>query len=146
MTPWNLRAALLARHAQHVVLIHFPIALFVTGVIFDVAAAWTRRKDLATVAFWNLTGAALAVLPAALTGLLAWKWELEARPLKGVLLYHLHIGSATVVGILLVWWMHSRGRSAPNPPVDRWPLELMMAVIVAFTAHLGGFLTGVNHP
>ncbi len=32
MNPFDLRAALLAKHAQHVVLIHFPIALFIAGV------------------------------------------------------------------------------------------------------------------
>ena len=29
MQPFDLRAAMLAKHAQHVVLIHFPIALFI---------------------------------------------------------------------------------------------------------------------
>ena len=38
MNPFDLKAALLARHAQHVVLIHFPIALFITSVAFDVIA------------------------------------------------------------------------------------------------------------
>jgi hypothetical protein len=33
--PFDLKTALLAKHAQHVVLIHFPIALFITGVAFD---------------------------------------------------------------------------------------------------------------
>ena len=37
MNPWDIRAALLAKHAQHVVLIHFPIALFLAGVAFDLA-------------------------------------------------------------------------------------------------------------
>ena len=32
MNPFDLKAALLARHAQHVVLIHFPIALFIASV------------------------------------------------------------------------------------------------------------------
>jgi hypothetical protein len=30
--PFDIKAAPLARHAQHVVLIHFPIALFIAGV------------------------------------------------------------------------------------------------------------------
>ena len=30
---FDLRTVLLAKHAQHVVLIHFPIALFITGVV-----------------------------------------------------------------------------------------------------------------
>ena len=32
VNPFDLRTALLAKHAQHVVLIHFPIALFITAV------------------------------------------------------------------------------------------------------------------
>jgi uncharacterized membrane protein len=40
--PFDIKAALLAKHAQHVVLIHFPIALFIAGVPFDFTAQWTK--------------------------------------------------------------------------------------------------------
>ena len=40
------KTALFAKHAQHVVLIHFPIALYLTGVAFDVVAEWTKWLDL----------------------------------------------------------------------------------------------------
>src|SRR6185437_2042192 len=43
MNPFDPKAALLAKHAQHVVLVHFPIALFMTGVLFDLAARWTKE-------------------------------------------------------------------------------------------------------
>ena len=33
--PFDIRTVLLASHAQHVVLIHFPIALFIMAVAFD---------------------------------------------------------------------------------------------------------------
>ena len=32
VNPFDLKAALLAKHAQHVVLIHFPIALFMANL------------------------------------------------------------------------------------------------------------------
>jgi len=35
---FSLKSLFMARHAQHVVLIHFPIALFLVGVFFDLAA------------------------------------------------------------------------------------------------------------
>ena len=38
---------LLAKHAQHVVLVHFPIALFITGVALDWVGRWKRRAGLA---------------------------------------------------------------------------------------------------
>jgi hypothetical protein len=33
--PFDLRTVFFAKHAQHVVLIHFPIALFISVVVFD---------------------------------------------------------------------------------------------------------------
>ena|SRR5438552_3039713 len=147
MNPWDIRAALLAKHAQHVVLIHFPIALFLAGVAFDLAATLTRRRDLALVAYYNLTMAALAALPAAATGLLAWQWELEGRTLKGVLLYHLLAASGSLLSMLVVWRIHVRiHRYHEASPAFRWPLQVLAVLLVTLTGHLGGILSGVNHP
>jgi uncharacterized membrane protein len=38
LNPFDIKAALPATHAQHVVLIHFPLALFIAGVVFDFLA------------------------------------------------------------------------------------------------------------
>jgi uncharacterized membrane protein len=59
MSPWDIRSAILAKHAQHVVLTHFPIALFLTGVAFDFAANWTKRATVAAAAYANLLVAAV---------------------------------------------------------------------------------------
>jgi uncharacterized membrane protein len=201
MNPWNIRSALLAKHAQHVMLIHFPIALFLTGVLFDLAASLMPaslppqpgpvdprtaipeglpltlavatpvalpamagkptatspnpvtsgrqpyRRDLAVVSFWNFTLAAASAIPAAITGLLAWQWELDGRHLKGILLLHLLAGSASLLLIASVWFIHEQARSHQTKLSNlRWPLEIFAALVVAFTGHLGGFLSGVNHP
>lgn len=141
------RTVLLARHAQHVVLIHFPIALFLAAAGFDLAASWTRRRDLAIAAYWNLTAAALFTLPAVATGLLAWQLALDGRPPRGVLLYHMVGGLAATGMIWAVWWTWRRAESGAGPlPRHRWALELAAALVVAATAHLGGYLSGVNVP
>ena len=44
---------LLAKHAQHVVLVHFPIALFITGVALGWAGRWTRREALAQAGYYS---------------------------------------------------------------------------------------------
>jgi uncharacterized membrane protein len=44
--PFDLQTVLLAKHAQHVVLIHFPIALFITGVGFDLLSRGKRESQL----------------------------------------------------------------------------------------------------
>ena len=59
--PFDLKAALLAGHAQHPVIIHFPIGLFIASVVFDLLAAWRKQPILATVAYYNLLGAALTI-------------------------------------------------------------------------------------
>jgi len=46
VNPFDLRTILLAKHAQHVVLIHFPIALFITGVAFDLLSRGKRDSQL----------------------------------------------------------------------------------------------------
>ena len=146
MNPFDIKAALLAKHAQHVVLIHFPIALFFVSVAFDFVAQWTGRRGLALVAYYNLLVAAISSLPVLVTGLLAWRWQLEGQRLKGTLLLHLVLGVASSLLIWLVWWLHFRGRRKPERPLPlyRLALEGAAVLVVALTAHLGGYLSGIN--
>jgi len=59
--PFDLKAALLAGHAQHPVIVHFPIALFIASVVFDILAIWRKQPILATVSYFNLLGAAITI-------------------------------------------------------------------------------------
>jgi uncharacterized membrane protein len=62
---------LLAPHAQHVVLIHFPIALFIPAAFYDLVASSTRRRALPEAACDNFLVAAISTVPAPATGVLA---------------------------------------------------------------------------
>ena len=148
MNPFDIKAALLAKHAQHVVLIHFPIAVFITGVAFDFIAKWAKNRTLAAAAYYNLVAAAVSVFPVLATGLLAWQWQLEGQRLKGVLLLHVVFAVISSALICLVWWAHFRARRRPEPslPAHRLPLELLAVAVVGMTGHLGGILSGVNIP
>ncbi|HEV3419557.1 MAG TPA: DUF2231 domain-containing protein [Candidatus Acidoferrum sp.] len=148
MHPFDIKAALFAKHAQHVVLIHFPIALFTIGVLFDFLAHRTRRRLLAAAACCNLFAAALATIPVLITGILAWQWELEGQRLKGILLMHLVLGVASSLLIWIVWLIHARTlrKQGAVLPGYRLPIEAVAVAILALTGHLGGFLSGVNGP
>ena len=147
VNPFDLKSALLAKHAQHVVLIHFPIALFITAVAFDLLAQWTKRRDLAQAAYYNLLAAAISTVPVLATGLLAWQFQLEGQKLKGILLLHLVLACVSTVMIWLVWWVHFHARrKTVYLPSYRLALEVLAVGIVALTGHLGGFLSGVNLP
>ena len=148
MHPFDLKTVVFAKHAQHVVLIHFPIALFIIGVLFDFLAQWKKQSMLAAAAYYNLLVAAIATIPVVVTGILAWRWELEGQKLKGILLTHLVMGCASTVLIWVVWFIHRRSRRNQGEilPGYRLPIEAVAVVIVALTGHLGGFLSGVNGP
>ena len=148
MHPFDIKAALLAKHAQHVVLIHFPIALFIVGVAFDFAAHWTKRQILAAAAYCNLLAAAVVTVPVLITGILAWQWQLEGQRLKGILLMHLILGCASGLLIWIVLLVHLRARGSHGRvlPGYRLPIEAVTVALVTLTGHLGGFLSGVNGP
>jgi uncharacterized membrane protein len=130
-----------------VVLIHFPIALFIAAVGFDLTAQWTKRRGIADAAYYNLLVAAISAVPVLFTGLLAWQFQLEGQKLKGILLLHLVLACVSTLMIWLVWWVHFRARRRTVfLPSYRFALEFLAVGIVALTGHLGGFLSGVNLP
>ena len=148
VNPFDLKTVVLAKHAQHVVLIHFPIALFMVAVAFDFLAQWAKRRSLATAAYFNLVLAACSTVPVVATGLVAWQWALEGQKLKGILLMHLVLGCISAVVIWVVFLIHLRARRHPEIclPTYRLSLEAIAVLLVGVTAHLGGFLSGVNGP
>jgi uncharacterized membrane protein len=147
VNPFDLKTAFLAKHAQHVVLIHFPIGLFVAAVVFDFVAQWTKRRGVADAAYYNLLAAAISTVPVLATGILAWQFQLEGQKLKGILLLHLLLACVSSVMIWLVWWVHFRVRRRTILlPSYRLAVEFLAVGMVALTGHLGGFLSGVNGP
>jgi uncharacterized membrane protein len=143
--PFDIQSALLARHAQHVVLVHFPIGLFITGVVFDLLAFWTKRRGLADAAYYDLLGAAASTLPVVVTGILAWQFQLEGQALKGILKMHLILGCLSSTVIIVVACTHFFYRRRKQPlPTHRIVVELAGLALISLTGHLGGFLSGVN--
>jgi uncharacterized membrane protein len=148
VNPFDLKAALLAKHAQHVVVIHFPIALFLVSFAFDLLALWRRDRSLATAAYYNLIAAAVTTLPAVVTGLLAWQWQYGGKRLRGNLRLHLILGLVSSSMIWLVSWLHFRQRRKPGGRLTAAYLsvELVAVAVITLTGHLGGILSGVEAP
>jgi len=81
--PFDPASVLLAKHAQHVVLVHFPIALTMTAIVFEWLALWkrgARSAALAEAAYWNLTGAAATSVATVATGIAAEPLALHLTP------------------------------------------------------------------
>ena len=148
MNPFDLKTALLAKHAQHVVMMHFPLALFMASLAFDLLALWRGNRALATAAYYNLTAAAVATLPAVATGLLAWQWQLGGARLKGNLRLHLLLGLSSSAMIWLLYGWRARLQRKPGQRLTPGYLaaQVIAAALVTLTGHLGGILSGVQVP
>jgi len=147
INPFDLKTTLLAKHAQHVVLIHFPIALFISAAAFDLTAQWTKLRGLTDAAYYNLLAAAISTFPVFVTGIVAWQYQLEGQKLKGTLLLHLALAFISSAIIWLVWWLHFRARRRAEALSGyRLGIEIFGVCLIALTGHLGGFLSGVNGP
>jgi len=147
VNPFDIKTVVLAKHAQHVLLIHFPIALFAAGVLFDFPAQQTKRRGLAEAVYFDSPVAAISTVAVLATGILAWQFALEGQKLKDTLLEHLVLAGISTLMMWLVWWVHARGREWPELlPNYRLAIEFLAFGIVGLTAHLGGFLSGLNGP
>jgi len=147
VNPFDLKAALLAGHAQHPVIIHFPIGLFIASVVFDLLAVWRKKPILAAVAYYNLLGAALTLPLAIATGLGAWQWQLEGATLKGNLRLHMICAVTSALLIFFLCWMRSRLRTKNiSPGVSYVAVTLFALMAITLTGHLGGIVSGVGMP
>jgi uncharacterized membrane protein len=146
MHPFDLKAALLAKHAQHPVIIHFPIALFIISVAFDLLAIWRRNPAMVKAAYYNLVAAALTAPVAIASGLTAWQWQLEGTKLKGNLLLHLIFALAASVMIWLLCGWRVRQREFPQrrPGIIYILLAIATVLVIALAGHLGGIVSGVE--
>jgi uncharacterized membrane protein len=145
--PFDVKAALLQGHAQHPVLVHFPIALFIASAVFEVLAVWRKQPVFAAVAYFNLFGAALSLPFTIATGLGAWRWQLEGAKLKGNLQLHLVCALTSAALILILWWKRSRLYAMQKQPGAGYFVVLALGlVMITLTGHLGGILSGVESP
>ena len=147
VNAFDIKAALLARHAQHPVIVHFPIALFIASAVFDILAMWRKQPLLAVVAYFNLLGAAITAPLAIATGLGAWQWQLEGARLKGNLELHLICGLTSASLILVLCWMRSRLRAnGDSLRASYFAVMALGLMMITLTGHLGGIVSGVETP
>jgi uncharacterized membrane protein len=148
MSPFDLKSVLLAKHAQHVAMVHFPIALIFVSVLFDLLSLREQSLALLRAAYYTVIVAAISAVPTIATGLLAWQWQLEGARIKGNLKLHLILALCSSAMIWLVCWLHIKEQRKPqfNSPGVRLAVEFVAVAMTLLTGHVGGFVSGVNGP
>ena len=66
--PWSITEI-------HPLFVHFPIALFATGLFFDLLAEILQKEELEQAGFWSMLMGLVSCLFANMTGLLAFLEE-----------------------------------------------------------------------
>jgi len=148
MNPFDLKSVFLAKHAQHVAMVHFPIALTFVSVLFDLLSLRKQSLALLRAAYYTVIVAAISAVPTIATGLLAWQWQLEGARIKGNLKLHLILALFSSAMIWLVCWLHIKEQRKPqfNSPGARLAVEFVAVAMTLLTGHVGGFVSGVNGP
>ena len=144
---FDVKAALLAPHAQHPVIVHFPIALFIISALFEALAVWRKQPLFASVAYFNLLVAAISIPLTIATGLAAWQFQLEGATLKGNLRLHLVFAVTTATIILFLFWRRFVLRkNGEAPRLGYFAFLGLGLLMITVTGHLGGILSGVEAP
>jgi len=148
MNPFDLKSVLLAKHAQHVAMVHFPIALTFVSVLFDLLSLRKQSLALLRAAYYTVVVAAISAVPTIATGVLAWQLQFEGKGPKGNLKLHMILALSSSVLIWLVCWLHIKEQRKPqfNSPGARLAVEFVAVATTLLTGHVGGFVSGVNGP
>ena len=148
MNPFDLKSALFAKHAQHVAFVHFPIALIVVGLLFDVLAFRRKSVALLSASYYTVIAASIAAVPTIATGLLAWQLLFEGKALRGNLRLHVILALFSSAMIWLAGWLHFGTQRNPRPgtPRLRLAVEFVAVFFTLFAGYIGGFVSGVNGP
>ena len=133
----------------HPALVHFPIALLLSGVILDLYGWRKKREDLSRVAFGLLVAGGLTGLLTIITGVLAYYTvPAHTEAAHERMTWHLWIqcGAIAVFGLMcLLRWKRRKSLVAPSALL----LSVSAAVLLIIGSYLGAWIVyrggaGVN--
>jgi len=120
-------------------LVMFPVALYITGFIFDVIHLFSDNGIFAEVGFWCITVGLIGAVLAAVTGLADWSKIPTGTRAKSVGVRHGVLNSFALLAFLISWLLRL---DEPNhaPGTGLVILELIAVGASGFAAWLGGEL------
>jgi uncharacterized membrane protein len=122
---------------------HFPIALLIVSVLFDIGSSWKKHAGWRTVGFWAIIVAAIVAVPALASGLSAYfgwfgiHWEGDK-----IMLLHRNIAlGAGGTCIALALWRSIRHDDLKG---GTWVVYLGLAILsmlgIGYTGYLGAYV------
>lgn len=124
----------------HPALVHFPIALLLSGVVLDLFGWWRGKEILVRSATWILIAGVAACAVAANFGLLAF-YTVPAHTEEAHRLMYWHLGMASASLVLFTWVALSRWfRRATSPSISSRAIGVVAAGTLGVAGYLGGYI------
>lgn len=123
----------------HGAITHFPVAMLIAGILFDIGGAAFKKRDLRMVGFWMLVVAVLGAGASLISGTLAANALFDGR-VPAILARHRLMAYITgVLALILVLW-RIKARDAMRGPVLYASLILgfLLSVSAGVTGYIGG--------
>ncbi len=117
----------------HPIVIHFPIALFLFGVLLEFVCLRKKVDALGTAAVWNIHGALASMAIVVPTGVAAWL--VGGHKLEGAMLFHMICAGSSL--LLMAVTIVTR-RKAGNSSGAYWAILLLTALVIGATGFFGG--------
>jgi len=122
--------ARIAGHPLHPALVHFPLALWVVAILWDLVGWWQTDPLWWRMGYWCLALGLAASLPALITGLLDYLALPADEPGLNAATAHMMVMMSATAAFGASWVMRAQAGSAFAP--SAW----------AFALALGGWLGG----
>jgi uncharacterized membrane protein len=125
-------------HSVHAMLIAFPVGLFVTAVVFDIAHLVSSRGQWTLISYWLIIAGIIGGLTAAVFGLIDYTKIPSGTRAKRVGSIH-GLGNVVVVVLFAVsgWIRHD---TPEQPATPAFIFSFAGVALAAITAWLGGEL------
>jgi uncharacterized membrane protein len=129
---------LVPKNAYHPAIVHFPIALFIAGLLLDLIGYWKKKDGFLQAGWYNLVFAAVTCFGALLSGYVATL--LMHLPITGIIKQHV---ITAVAGTAIMWIMVAlRARRHKQMSlklrVAYYFVAIVGLVLVSYSGHLGG--------
>lgn len=126
------------KNGYHPAIVHFPIGLFLAGLLLDFIGMVKNQKALLLAGWYNLVLAAASTIFAALSGVLAM--SLMKLPYKGLIFDHMiyAVGASVIMWLMVALRVHRHEKMNVPIRVLYYALAVAGLITISYAGHLGG--------
>ena len=136
--PEKKKPAFPPKNGFHPAVVHFPIALFIAGLLLDLIGLIRKDKSMLLAGWYNIVLAALSAFAGIGTGLLAM--ALMKMPFRGLLYDHMlyAIGSTIAMWVMVAMRVHRHEHMRVGMRLMYYALAIGCFLSISWAGHLGG--------